>query len=95
MDSAKLQLSKTDNDIYEMHPLIKNAMQELFEVTRPNFYVNNRLLTFSHLEMTPCPLHKYPNLYIRVYHNLNNQFHGYRNVCLCLDCLINKNSCIH
>lgn len=83
----------TENNICFINPLIDKSLQELFRITRPNFCVNDKLLTYSHSDIKECPLHKYPSIFVRVYHNSNGTFYGYRDICLCLNCLTINNLC--
>lgn len=84
-------LSKTtEKHAYFINPLISRELKELFRLTRPKIYAGTRCLDYSHSEVRECPMHKHPDVYIKVYHTFMGKCHGYREICLCLSCLISR-----
>lgn len=78
----------TENNKCYINPLIAESMRELYRLTRPEVYASDKLLNYSHSELRECPIHKHPGVYVRVYHNFVEEYYGYRDICLCLSCLI-------
>jgi hypothetical protein len=99
MDSARWRLPRpvptgvsktTENNTCYINPMIDESMRELYRLTRPEVYASGKKLTYSHSELKECPMHKHPGVYVRVYHNFVEEYYGYRDICLCLSCLIRR-----
>ena len=80
----------TENNTCDINPMIDESMRELYRLTRPEVYVSGKKLTYSHSELKECPMHKHPGVYVRVYHNFVEEYYGYRDIYLCLSCLIRR-----
>ena len=83
----------TENNYAYLNPLLSNAMHELYRLTRPVVTLHSEQIKFAKCELRECKKHGHPNVHVRVHHNnLNDEPHGTRYVCLCLNCLIANSS---